>query len=64
MDLVRSCGIALLLILLSACNWFSDPETLFAQAREAYAGRFENQTRVNLDLLDAVLSVRDGNTQV
>jgi lipoate-protein ligase A len=29
------------------------------QAREAYAGRFENQTRVNLDLLDAVLSVRD-----
>ncbi|MCP4245985.1 MAG: lipoate--protein ligase, partial [bacterium] len=25
------------------------------QARQAYAGRFENQTRVNLDLLDAVL---------
>ena len=32
------------------------------KAREAYAGRFENQTRVNLDLLDTVLRVRDGNT--
>ena len=31
------------------------------KVREAYAGRFENQTRVNLDLLDAVLRVRDGN---
>jgi lipoate-protein ligase A len=29
------------------------------KAREAYAGRFENQTQVNLDLLEAVLSVRD-----
>ncbi|MBW2352086.1 MAG: lipoate--protein ligase family protein [Deltaproteobacteria bacterium] len=27
------------------------------QAKEAYAGKFANQTRVNLDLLDAVLSV-------
>jgi lipoate-protein ligase A len=34
------------------------------QAREAYAGRFENQTRVNLDLLDAVLSVRDGTIEM
>jgi lipoate-protein ligase A len=34
------------------------------RAREAYAGRFENQTRVNLDLLDAVLSVRDGTIEV
>ncbi len=29
------------------------------QARQAYAGRFESQTRVNLDLLDTVLRVRD-----
>ena len=34
------------------------------QAREAYAGTFENQTRVNLDLLDAVLSVRDGTFEM
>lgn len=34
------------------------------KAREAYAGRFENQTRVNLDLLDAVLSVRDGTIEM
>jgi lipoate-protein ligase A len=34
------------------------------KAREAYAGRFENQTRVNLDLLDAVLSVRDGTIEI
>jgi lipoate---protein ligase len=29
------------------------------KAREAYAGRFENETRLDLDLLEAVLSVRD-----
>lgn len=28
------------------------------QAREAYAGRFSSQTRVNLDLLDAVMNTR------
>ncbi len=30
------------------------------KAREAYAGRFESQTRVNLDLLNAVLRACDG----
>lgn len=34
------------------------------QAREAYAGRFESQTRVNLDLLDAVLRVCNGNREM
>jgi len=34
------------------------------KAREAYAGRFENQTQVNLDLLDTVMSAYDGNTEM
>ena len=29
------------------------------KAREAYAGRFESETRLDLDLLEAVMSVRD-----
>ncbi len=34
------------------------------QAKQAYAGRFENQTRVNLDLLDAVLNVRNEDAEM
>ena len=34
------------------------------EARKACAGRFENQTRVNLDLLDTVMSAYDGNTEM
>ena len=30
------------------------------QAKEAYAGRFSNQTHVNLDLLETVLNVVSG----
>jgi lipoate-protein ligase A len=34
------------------------------KAREAYAGQLENQTQVNLDLLESVVSAYDGNTEM